>query len=637
MGDAAPPPEPVDARFESFLDAAADASLPEDIRAQIRAGLTRQHANPPVRPTEAILRSRLTPTRVRELAYYPDDDDAELYALLIRSPPDGAPSDHPAARCQVTYLMTLYLSHSKRWAFAKRFVLAGGLVTLVNLLDHDDLRLRGQAMETFVALTHEELYPWHDPPERSSTSDVAVHRRMLELAASPLISRLCENFKADATFPGGARMALRTFAFYASWLRLRHCPHNVLRLSPDLLELLRAWESEDGAGEEEKALAKALADDFGGVDDDSDDARRDAVKRAMEANGGVVPTLNGPVAVRAAMERAAEAKRAKASAAGEEEEDDDDCVVVADRTVKLNASTSASAATTTTTTTPTTHTSSSSSSKSFYDADADETDSGEVHKTRGNEAFSNGRYTDAIRHYGAAVDAPVSYGKLFDEAPRRAAYHANRAAAYLARGGLPGGGKAEVSKDVSGHLMDAVVKREDSAAKWCEMHAKAALLDCDAALEFQPGRAKAKYRRATALWRLGRIEEANKVATSALHGADGAREEGEVRALLATFESPFRSPPEAAADDADAAVDVIARGLASTVVGGEEEEEEEEEEEGGGGGGGLLASMLGGGANDADDDARAAFVSEKGAALRAEEESGVAALGADGDELYDLD
>jgi hypothetical protein len=46
--------------------------------------------------------------------------------------------------------------------------------------------------------------------------------------------------------------------------------------------------------------------------------------------------------------------------------------------------------------------------------------------------------------------------------------------------------------------------------------------------------------------------------------------------------------------------------------------------------------MLGGGANDADDDARAAFVSEKGAALRAEE-SGVAALGADGDELYDLD
>ena len=169
MGDAAPHPEPVDARFESFLDAAADASLPEDIRAKIRAGLTRQHANPPVRPTEAILRSRLTPTRVRELAYYPDDDDAELYALLIRSPPDGAPSDHPAARCQVTYLMTLYLSHSKRWAFAKRFVLAGGLVTLVNLLDHDDLRLRGQAMETFVALTHEELYPWHDPPERSST------------------------------------------------------------------------------------------------------------------------------------------------------------------------------------------------------------------------------------------------------------------------------------------------------------------------------------------------------------------------------------------------------------------------------------------------------------------------------------
>jgi hypothetical protein len=66
-------------------------------------------------------------------------------------------------------------------------------------------------------------------------------------------------------------------------------------------------------------------------------------------------------------------------------------------------------------------------------------DTGVAQKQRGNEAFAKGEWTAAIKHYGAAIDAPVSYQGLFDEAPRRAVYHANRAAAYLARGASPGG------------------------------------------------------------------------------------------------------------------------------------------------------------------------------------------------------
>jgi len=50
--------------------------------------------------------------------YWPDEDDAQLYPALIQSPPDGAPNDHPAVRCQVTFLMALYLRHSKSWAGA---------------------------------------------------------------------------------------------------------------------------------------------------------------------------------------------------------------------------------------------------------------------------------------------------------------------------------------------------------------------------------------------------------------------------------------------------------------------------------------------------------------------------------------
>lgn len=67
----------------------------------------------------------------------------------------------------------------------------------------------------------EELFPWHEPP-RANTSDAAVHQRMLELAKSPLIPNLTANF--EGSFPGGSHFALQILAFFASWLRLRHCP-----------------------------------------------------------------------------------------------------------------------------------------------------------------------------------------------------------------------------------------------------------------------------------------------------------------------------------------------------------------------------------------------------------------------------
>ena len=180
------PPSPADPRFDAFADVSMEPGLPEDIAVQIRAGLRRQYDKPPVNETEAVLRANATPDRVRQLIYWPDADDAALYPMLIASPPPGAPKDHPAARCQVTYLMALYLHHAKRWTFVKPFVLAGGLRATADLLVHPNLHLRGQAMEAFGLMTSESLFPWHDPP-RPGTSDVAVHQRVLELARSPLL------------------------------------------------------------------------------------------------------------------------------------------------------------------------------------------------------------------------------------------------------------------------------------------------------------------------------------------------------------------------------------------------------------------------------------------------------------------
>ena len=510
----------VDPRFESFLADATDPTTPDEIQAQIRAGLARQYANPPVAQTERCLRQNLTPERCRALVYWPDEDDASLYPALLADPPPGAPEDHPQFRCQVTYLMSLYLCHSKRWAFAKGFILAGGLRALVGMCAHPNLHLRGQAMETLGALTREELYPWHEPPVAGSSSDAALHARMLELARTPLVPNLVLNY--DAPFPGASSLALRTLAFFASYLRLRHCPNNVLRLSDDLLATLTRWSTrgDEHVSDDERQLAKTLLEDFGKFADVAD-----------------APTLNGPDAARAAAELAqrqgadvldVEVGVSNPGAAGA---DPDGAVVVADRTVVMTGSKSTNAA--------------DSSSNARDRLDPNDADTGDAHRRRGNDAFAQKRYAAAIEHYTRAIDAPVSYARLFDEAPRRAAYHANRAAAYLARGNSPGGGYGQF--DACGHLENHAWTDGDdgdgAVAAAAALNAKAALLDCDAALEMSPGHVKAKFRKAQALWRLARVGEARTCAMSALHGAPDEATEAEVRALLESFDAPWRPTP----------------------------------------------------------------------------------------------
>ena len=512
----------VDPRFESFLADATDPTTPDEIQAQIRAGLARQYANPPVAQTERCLRQNLTPERCRALVYWPDEDDASLYPALLADPPPGAPEDHPQFRCQVTYLMSLYLCHSKRWAFAKGFILAGGLRALVGMCAHPNLHLRGQAMETLGALTREELYPWHEPPVAGSSSDAALHARMLELARTPLVPNLVLNY--DAPFPGASSLALRTLAFFASYLRLRHCPNNVLRLSDDLLATLTRWSTRDDehVSDDERQLAKTLLEDFGKFADVAD-----------------APTLNGPDAARAAAELAqrqgADVLDVEVGVSNPEaarDADPDGAVVVADRTVVMTGSKS-------------TINAADSSSNARDRLDPNDADTGDAHRRRGNDAFAQKRWSAAIEHYTRAIDAPVSYARLFDEAPRRAAYHANRAAAYLARGNSPGGGHGQF--DACGHLENHAWTDGDdgdgAVATAAALNAKAALLDCDAALEMSPGHVKAKFRKAQALWRLARVGEARTCAMSALHGAPDEATEAEVRALLESFDAPWRPTP----------------------------------------------------------------------------------------------
>jgi hypothetical protein len=158
---------------------------------------------------------------------------------------------------------------------------------------------------------------------------------------------------------------------------------------------------------------KTLLEDFGKFKDEVD-----------------VPVLNGPEAVRAAEESAARQAREDTSGDPGDDTGDGD-VIVADRTVLLTSAEAPSGET-------------SAGDDETHDRkvnahdDAKDADTGDAYKKRGNDAFARREWSAAIEHYTRAIDAPVSYRRLFDEAPRRATYHCNRAAAYLARGGLAG-------------------------------------------------------------------------------------------------------------------------------------------------------------------------------------------------------
>jgi len=83
---------------------------------------------------------------------------------------------------------------------------------------------------------------------------------------------------------------------------------------------------------------------------------------------------------------------------------------------------------------------------------------------------------------------------------------------------------------------------------------------------------KAKFRKATALHRLGRSDGARDVAMSALHGAPTEEMEKEVKALLKTFDTKWEPAP-AQGDEEDAlaeGVEVMGRGLLASMAGGDQ-------------------------------------------------------------------
>ena len=81
---------------------------------------------------------------------------------------------------------------------------------------------------------------------------------------------------------------------------------------------------------------------------------------------------------------------------------------------------------------------------------------------------------------------------------------------------------SEAKDDVAGHLEGCVqggLSREERAKLNCNCicNCKAALMDCDQALDLESGSVKARYRKAQALKGLGKLWQTRAVAESALN------------------------------------------------------------------------------------------------------------------------
>lgn len=245
-----------DARFEAVVARVAQ-SMPDAESAQsISQSFRSKWRQPPLAQIEQVLRRTTSLEDARRIVFYPDAEDMADYVVCLQRLPPGAPETHPLAKAQPLLLATLYTIHLQEQRLMRPFILAGGLRALVGLVDAENVYVASQALDCLLTLT--ELFDWHeDPPP-----DVPLLQCMGELARPDVRTIQTLGRCIDNRWPGCAAMALSVLAAWLSVVRYFFCRERVLRLGPDVLELLRRWSAREGAEIEELELAQKLYDDF---------------------------------------------------------------------------------------------------------------------------------------------------------------------------------------------------------------------------------------------------------------------------------------------------------------------------------------------------------------------------------------
>lgn len=265
------------------------SEFPQEIQDSLYGKFCAEYASPLTKELEIVLHKRLTDDEVRHLMFCPTPAQYRCYPLLHSLRPASESTTTSRSKegmwwpqvLQKRFMMLFYLKHTRNWALVTEFVMLDGLQVLVDQFMHPDLQLRGQAIDCFVQITSSSAFDWFQDPVGYESR--LLHSKMVALAATPsrFLQRLVHNIelydpkhesKADESddgqildrLPGGTYVMLQILAFFLSWVRKFYSqPKNELRLSRELLNLLRDWRERTQTKEQaELELAKQVFEDF---------------------------------------------------------------------------------------------------------------------------------------------------------------------------------------------------------------------------------------------------------------------------------------------------------------------------------------------------------------------------------------
>lgn len=304
------PLEGAAAFVERTLGDVLDA-FPTEIRTMLVRKFCDECAAPMTRELELALHKRLTDDEVRHLMFCPTSAQYRHFATLLSlRGPDVSDTTAPSwpRVLHKRFLTLFYLKHARNWPLVAEFVLLDGLQVLAGQFVHADVQVRGQAIDCFVQITSSAAFDWFDEPAGYEAR--ALHSKMLALAAprAQFLSSLVRNIRSYETpasgesgpeaarierLPGGTFVLLQVLAFFLSWLRKFYAKDNELRLSRELLELLRDWRGRTQTQEPvELELAQQVYHDFSRWPalDSELDARPPECETSTTAHCGMSPS-----------------------------------------------------------------------------------------------------------------------------------------------------------------------------------------------------------------------------------------------------------------------------------------------------------------------------------------------------------
>ncbi|EKX43577.1 hypothetical protein GUITHDRAFT_110382 [Guillardia theta CCMP2712] len=249
-----------------------------EVAHDVIAAMQKHFDQPPTSAMQTVLSRNLADAQVRQILFWPTDEEISLYPSLLAVSNENAQKDKSVTKTLTSAMPMLYLRHCREWKLARIFIMSGGYSALSKLLIDKNLYLRSQAMETLSLLTDQnDNIDWLN----TKNIDSEIHKRLFQMNKGEMIPNLLANMRNS--YPGGSYTALRILAFFLSWVRALYTKDKVLHVSKKVLEAFDQWKKLEDISEEERKLATTLLEDFGRWPTAEDQIASDSAKK-LEKN-----------------------------------------------------------------------------------------------------------------------------------------------------------------------------------------------------------------------------------------------------------------------------------------------------------------------------------------------------------------